>query len=287
MPRGQSLDYLTNRARNNAYWAARALQFGSGLSATASTAWVRAAVFRRLRKFVKANSSVLEIGCGNASSLLGPLSGNREAYGIDLSTEMLSLARCHKTLKGLVRSDACYIPFRDASFDSVYTSRCLINVLDKEMQRLAMREAFRVAKPDGSVIFVENFEEPLARVNLARERYGAGPQIKDEHNLLLNLQETLEYCKKLGWNAVTVQGNTVSSFAAHIVFRRYFRWTAGPIVDRPSARICGAGLICQKGGRIADWILYPLHLLLTWLDDCFGARLPLFGKDVMIVFRRA
>jgi SAM-dependent methyltransferase len=287
----QQLDYLTKRAGNNAYWANRARQHGGGLAATASTTWVRDAVLRRLRKLIKPNSSVLEIGCGNASSLLGPLSRDREAYGIDLTAEMLSAAKeNYNRVRGLVRSDACCVPFRDASFDFVYTSRCLINVLDAEMQRLAMREAFRVVKPTGTVIFVENFEEPLTRMNLARRRYGAGPEIMDQHNLPLNLRETLEYSKKLGWNLVSIQGNTLASFAASIIFGRLMGREGGETGGRPGVRVRAAGhwrLIRRKVGQAAEWVLYPPYFALAWLDDCFSARLPLLGKDVMIALRRA
>jgi len=286
------MGYLSKRALNNAYWADQAAQYGSTLSATASAAWARTAVLRRLRKLIKPKSSVLEVGCGNASSLLGPLSYDCEAYGIDLTAEMLLLAKqYHKMVKALVRSDACYVPFRDASFDFVYTSRCLINVLDPKMQHLAMREVFRVAKPNGTVVFVENFEEPLTQLNLARERHGAGPRIIDQHNLVLNLQDTLAYSKKLGWNAIRIQGNTLASFAAHIIFGRFFRGRMrGRVAGWSRGRICGSGrwrLIGWKCDQMVEWLLYPLYFVLTWLDDCFGARLPLFGKDVMITFRRA
>lgn len=292
MNRSGEMGYLSKRALNNAHWANEASQYGSSLSATASTAWTRSAVLRRLRKLIKPKSSVLEVGCGNASSLLGPLSYDCEAYGIDLTAEMLLLAKqYHKRVKALVRSDACYVPFRDASFDFVYTSRCLINVLDPKMQHLAMREVFRVAKPNGTVVFVENFEEPLTQLNLARERHGAGPQIIDQHNLALNLQETLAYSKKLGWNAIRIQGNTLASFVAHIILGRFFRGRArGRIAEWSSGRIRGAGrwrLIGWKCKQMVEWGLYPLYFVLTWLDDCFGARLPLLGKDVMITFRRA
>jgi ubiquinone/menaquinone biosynthesis C-methylase UbiE len=287
----QKLDYLTKRARNNAYWVNRALEHGGTLSATASTSWVRTAVLRRLRKIVILDSLVLEVGCGNARSLLGPLSCDREAYGIDLTMEMLSVAKqSYRRVRGFVRSDACYVPFRDASFDFVYTSRCLINVLDGEMQRLAIREAFRVVKPTGTVIFVENFEEPLTRMNLARQRYGARAQISDQHNLTLNLQQTLAYSKKLGWNAVSIQGNTLASFAANIIFGRLMGRNVSEIGEPPGVRVPSAKAwrrIRRTGGQTAEWAIYLLYLILTWLDDCVGTRLPLLGKDVMIAFRRA
>ena len=38
----------------------------------------------------------------------------------------------HDRIKGLVRADACRLPFADGRFNVVYTSRCLINVLDSD-----------------------------------------------------------------------------------------------------------------------------------------------------------
>ncbi|MGH9539186.1 MAG: class I SAM-dependent methyltransferase, partial [Terriglobales bacterium] len=160
--------YLQKRGANNAFWTNQAVRHGSALEATASTDWVRAASLRRLKQLIKPTDETLEVGCGNASSLLGPLSHCCRAYGADLTLEMLIAAREeHPAIKGLVRSDACRLPFPDGKFGVVYTSRCLINVLDSAMQTLAIREVFRVAKPGGSVILIENFEEPVAAVNRA------------------------------------------------------------------------------------------------------------------------
>ena len=220
--------------------------------------------------------------------------------------EMLFLAKQrHKAVRGFVQCDACYIPFRDASFDVVYTSRCLINILDVEMQRRAMREAFRVAKPSGIVVFIENFEEPITRMNLARKRYGSGEQITDQHNLALNLQETLTYCNKVGWNVLSIQGNTVASFVAHIIFGWLKRQLSEGLWrlngHRRLAHCSKLGgtqgdmlsdslfvpFIGRKGRQMVECVLSPLYFALTLLDDCLGTRLPLFGKDIIVLFRKA
>jgi SAM-dependent methyltransferase len=259
-------DYLEKRAGNNAYWKKRALQHGHETVATATTDWVRRSTLRRLSKLVKSLDRVLEVGCGNASSLLGFLSLDCRAYGVDLTMEMLVLAKQrHTKIRGLFRSDACYLPFPDSAFDVVYTSRCLVNVLDAEMQRLAIRELLRVANRSGLVVLIENFEEPIARMNQAKARFHAGAPETDEHNLRLNLSATIEYSRQLGWSPIWIRGNTLASFVHHVV----------------------AGRLTRHGGSgIAARLFYPVYLALTWLEDCFGAGLPLFGKDTMLVLKK-
>lgn len=261
-----SESYLDKRAANNAFWSNQALQHGGQMAATASTGFIRKATLSRLGEIVKTDDCVLEVGCGNATSLLAPLSLKCHAYGADLTFEMLLAAKkYHAKIQGLVRSDACYLPFKDASFDVVYSSRCLINVVDQDMQQRAMREIFRVAKPGGSVVLVENFQEPVARMNLAIERYHAGPRVVDPQNLLLNLDQTLDYSQKLGWGPIRIRGNTLVSFTSHIL--------VGTITRR-------------RGGRIVERLLYPLYSLLTWVEDSFGARFPLYGKDTLVLFQK-
>lgn len=261
----QSEDYLKKRADNNAFWSARAAQYGGQISATASSSSVRSVTLRRLRKIVKNGGRTLEIGCGNASSLLGPLSRCCQAYGADLTMEMLVLAKQHSAIRALVRSDACYLPFQDHSFDFVYTSRCIINVPTREMQRQALGEAFRVAKPDALVVFIENFEEPVERMNLAKERFHAGPREIDRHNIHLNLNDTLRYAQELGWHPASIRGNTLVSLVAQVLVPKFTP---------------------RRGSGLVQRLLHPFYVGLSYLDDWMGARLPLVGKDIMVVLKR-
>ena len=258
--------YLEKRAANASFWTNQAIQYGSSITATATTYFIRDATLKRLKRVIPPDSSILEVGCGNASSFLGPLSSNHRAYGIDLNMEMLLAAKSHKEIKGIIRSEACCLPFGDASFDVVYTNRCLINVLDEDMQRLAIREAFRVAKPDGVVVFVENFEQPVRRLNRVTIRLHAGTPDIDDHNLLLDFPTTLEYSEELGWHPAWIRGNTLGSFVAHVLVR---------------------GITRQRGTKIVGHLLHPLYIALTWIEDNFGSRLPLYGKDTMIMLKRA
>ena len=98
--------YLKRRVANNAYWTNKAIRQGNALEATESTRWVRGSSLRRIRSLLRKDDCTLEVGCGNASSLLAPLSDCCQAFGLDLTWEMLVAAkREHRGIRGVIRSE--------------------------------------------------------------------------------------------------------------------------------------------------------------------------------------
>lgn len=97
---------------------------------------------------------VLDLGSGGGIDVL--LSARRvgptgKAYGLDMTEEMLALARDNQATSGLtnvefLRGDIERIPLPDASVD-VIISNCVINLSADKPQVLA--EAFRVLRPGG------------------------------------------------------------------------------------------------------------------------------------------
>ncbi|MBX3270081.1 MAG: methyltransferase domain-containing protein [Sandaracinaceae bacterium] len=91
---------------------------------------------------------VLEVGCGTGLLLsrVAPLAA--EAVGVDLSPGMLERARA----RGLdvVEGSATRLPFEDAAFDLVFSFKVLAHV---EPIEHALREAARVVRPGGHVVF--------------------------------------------------------------------------------------------------------------------------------------
>ena len=120
-------------------------------------------------------------------------------------------------------------------------------------------------KPEGTVILIENFEEPVGATNRAIAKWSSGKVIYDEHNLLLNLERTLAAGREIGWGPVRIYSNTLASFITHTAIRKV-------------GQRLGSGLI--------DRSLAPLYGILTWFEDLCGAKLPSFGKDTMVVFNR-
>jgi SAM-dependent methyltransferase len=97
---------------------------------------------------------VLDLGSGGGIDVL--LSARRvaptgKAYGLDMTDEMLSLARENQRKAGIqnaefLKGDIEHIPLPDGSVD-VIISNCVINLsADKDQ---VLREAFRVLKPGG------------------------------------------------------------------------------------------------------------------------------------------
>ena len=98
--------------------------------------------------------TVLDLGSGGGIDVL--LSAKRvgptgKAYGLDLTDEMLALARENQRKAGItnvefLRGEIEHIPLPDKSVD-VVISNCVINLsADKDQ---VLREAFRVLKPGG------------------------------------------------------------------------------------------------------------------------------------------
>ena len=103
---------------------------------------------------LKAGETVLDLGSGGGIDVL--LSARRvgprgKAYGLDMTDEMLALARENQRKSGVtnvefLRGEIEHIPLPDDSVD-VVISNCVINLsADKDA---VLREAFRVLKPGG------------------------------------------------------------------------------------------------------------------------------------------
>ena len=104
---------------------------------------------------LKAGQTVLDLGSGGGIDVL--LSARRvgatgKAYGLDMTDEMLALARENQKKSGLenvefLKGEIENIPLPDNSVD-VILSNCVIN-LSADKGRV-LREAFRVLKPGGT-----------------------------------------------------------------------------------------------------------------------------------------
>jgi SAM-dependent methyltransferase len=103
---------------------------------------------------LKPGETVLDLGSGGGIDVL--LSAKRvgptgKAYGLDMTDEMLALARANQAKSGIanvefLKGEIEHIPLPDNSVD-VIISNCVINLsADKDK---VLKEAFRVLKPGG------------------------------------------------------------------------------------------------------------------------------------------
>jgi SAM-dependent methyltransferase len=90
---------------------------------------------------------VLEIGCGGGSDLLQFARHGAEAVGIDVTPEHVKLARRRVGQSARVlRADARALPFRDGSFDYVYSHGVLHHISEPQA---VVAELLRVLRPSG------------------------------------------------------------------------------------------------------------------------------------------
>lgn len=110
-----------------------------------------------------ARGKVLELGAGGGANLgLYDRKRVESVTGVDPSEELIALAHARMTgdVRGFVhleRGAAEALPFADASFDTVVSTFTLCSVQD---QAQALREARRVLKPGGQLLFLEHGQAP-------------------------------------------------------------------------------------------------------------------------------
>lgn len=94
----------------------------------------------------------LDLACGTGINLRRLADAGWAVVGVDLSADQLRLAR-QRAPEGveLIQADATYLPFEDASFDAV---ACSLLHTDVEDFALVCREAARVLKPGGRLVYV-------------------------------------------------------------------------------------------------------------------------------------
>jgi ubiquinone/menaquinone biosynthesis C-methylase UbiE len=120
---------------------------------------MRSKVLRPFRSRVAgcAEGRVLEIGIGSGLNLPHYCAAARCVIGIEPSWELLRMARRKPGGTAvpyeLVEGSAEFLPFENASMDSVVTTWTLCTIPDVER---ALSEMRRVLRPDGTLFFIEH-----------------------------------------------------------------------------------------------------------------------------------
>lgn len=178
-PPGSSAARLAREIEHHRKIAARAEEFWS---------WDRPAGRRRAdrraelfvaRAGLGPGARALELGCGTGVFLERVARCGARLQGLDLSPDLLAQARTRLHALAevtLTRGNAEALPYGPASFDAVYGSS-ILHHLDLET---ALREALRVLRPGGRVVFAEpNILNPqvlvMFRYPPAKERFGVSP----------------------------------------------------------------------------------------------------------------
>ena len=122
---------------------------------------------------------VLDVGCGLGVALRRYASERRiEAHGIDYSGNMIEGAkrRLEESAPELAiefrEASVVELPYEDGTFDTVTSHRCLMALLDWELQQQALLEIHRVLKPSGTLVLMEGTFDGTERLNFYRRLFG-------------------------------------------------------------------------------------------------------------------
>ncbi len=102
---------------------------------------------------VRPGDDVLDVACGTGNAALPAARAGGRVTGVDLTPELLTLARALAAAEGLgidfVEGDTEALPFADASFDVVLST---FGVMFAPRQEQAARELVRVLRPGGRMV---------------------------------------------------------------------------------------------------------------------------------------
>lgn len=111
---------------------------------------------------IRPGDTVLDLGCGPATQLamVARLNPRTNFIGVDLSDEMLDIAREHVASQGLQnvrfeRADMSRLTMADASVDAVVSTVALHHLPDVETLERVFAEVRRVLKPSGGLYLVD------------------------------------------------------------------------------------------------------------------------------------
>jgi len=117
------------------------------------------------------NGRALDFGCGVGRLSRGLSSYFEEVYGVDISDEMIRLAREHTpSCKFLVnQSDNLHL-FHNDFFDFVYSNIVLQHQRSGDLAKEYVREFVRVTRPKGTIVFQIPYKLSLRQALQPRRR---------------------------------------------------------------------------------------------------------------------
>ncbi len=105
-----------------------------------------------LADYTFSGERILDSGCANGR-LFGILQEKKISYfGIDISKELIEIAKSKYPTGNFQVADALNLPFSDNFFDKVYSISVLHNIPSKDFQLQYLKEVRRVLKPGGLLI---------------------------------------------------------------------------------------------------------------------------------------
>jgi len=201
-----------------AHWQNWARQYGTDLRATTkgTTAKIMEvdALTRTMQQIVVelgGDLKVLEAGCGNGKNCLSLVDEFAQArfIGFDFIPEMVEAANAVRSERAdggsrleFFVGNVLEMDLPVASYDVVFTDRCLINLNTDALQHQAIRGLADLVKPGGYLLMIENSQQTYGRQNLAREAVGLPARTPDVFNRFFDETTLLPFLPTAGLELV-------------------------------------------------------------------------------------
>jgi ubiquinone/menaquinone biosynthesis C-methylase UbiE len=149
-------------------------------------------------KYLNDGMNCLEIGCGNGYATK-EISKQRhlDILAIDSNKEMILLANKLDLIdiKGNIEFQCTSVLDMNTlpEFDTVYTTRCIINLLDWKDQKKALQNMSKAVKQYGKLVMIEAYTDGLEQLNKARNEFGLEEIKAVKHNLHLDKDKVIEF----------------------------------------------------------------------------------------------
>lgn len=186
------------------FWDDQAKQYQQEGLATSPDMIDREMEINAIAKYIKNGSSVLDIGCGNGYSTIkfAQKFNKIKIKGIDYSEEMIRQAKAslEKLDGGLAKrisfdvGDVLKMDFEE-KFNIITTDRCLINLINFNQQKKAIKNIAGLLKSGGLYIMCENTLEGLGKINSLRKIVGLSEIPVRWHNLYFREKALVGFLK--------------------------------------------------------------------------------------------
>jgi ubiquinone/menaquinone biosynthesis C-methylase UbiE len=183
------------------YWEGQALSYEGSHWASWGDHFMIDLEIENIGHHIHDNDSVLDVGCANGYSTLHQYQKHKlkSIVGLDFAENMVKEANNSKAKLSLGNEvsfevgDIKKLRFENDTFDVVYTTRVLINLLTWPQQIEGIEECVRVTKEGGVTIFSEGFWEPLVLLNSLRALKQLAPLVEHDFNRYLKKQKLEDY----------------------------------------------------------------------------------------------
>ena len=180
------------------YWEERAKRVNDLSAVTHSDTFQRQLESDAILKYLQKGDQVLDVGCGNGFGTSIFSKHCARISGIDFSPAMIARAKVENSRKGKISYKVADIRNQKivGKYSKILTVRCLINILNWEGQKKALKNIAGAVKTGGLFLMMEGIADGRAELNKTRVRLGLNKLPSVAYNLDFEKKRTELVLKK-------------------------------------------------------------------------------------------